>query len=184
MKLAIFINGFAESGKDETVKQMTQVMGEHQFAVSAVSSIDPIRNMLRAAGYDVDNKTPEMRALLAEVGDACEKFDGTKTKYAVEKTLEYLNARRDGAVFVHVREPAMIDKMFGMLPDSITPITVLIRRPGKLGVSSNKADRDVMSMSYMDTIDNDGTVDDLRKKCNYVFTMWRMKYDNTKTFVG
>jgi hypothetical protein len=180
MKLAIFINGFAETGKDETVKQMTKVMEEHQFPVTAVSSIDPIRNMLRAAGYDVDNKTDEMRAFMAEVGDAAEKFDGTKTKYAVKKTVEFLmnENRRDGAVFVHVREPLMIQKMHLMLPtNEIEPVTLLVRRPGKAAVQSNKADRDVMSRKYHVIIDNDGTIEDLHAKCGLVFDRWRHKYE-------
>lgn len=184
MKLAIFINGFAETGKDETVKQMTKVMEAHQFPIAAVSSIDPIRNMLRAAGYDVDNKTDEMRAFMAEVGDAAEKFDGTKTKYAVKRTLEFLmnENRRDGAVFVHVREPEMIQKMHLMLPvNEIKPITVLVQRPGKVAVQSNKADREVMSMKYHTVINNDGTIEDLHMKCEFVFDRCKRQYDTAKS---
>lgn len=165
MKTVIFINGFAESGKDTAVNFITKHLEKNGTVVSAVSSIDPIRNMLREAGFPVDTKTPDMRALLAEVGDSCEKYCGTKTSYAVGEATKFLSCEGNRAVFVHVREPEMINKMIKMLDRNILVIKLLVTRPGYSGVTSNRADMDVMKLSYDSLIRNDGTLEELDEAC-------------------
>jgi len=165
MKLAIFVNGYATSGKDETVKAMTSILETQQFYVTAVSSIDPIRNMLRTAGYNVDNKTPEMRAFLAEVGDAAEKFDQTKTKHVVDTVHFYLNKHGQGAVFIHVREALMIKTIEARLNRDIRVVKIKVNRPGIRAIQSNQADMDVNRTQYNFTIYNSGSLHQLKDRC-------------------
>ena len=165
MKIVIFINGFAGSGKDESVKFINKHLDAEGLPNGAVSSIDPVRNMMRDAGYPVDRKSPDDRAALAEIGNVVEKYYGTKTAYAVGKAHEFFEAHGKGIVFIHVREPEMIKKMTRMLKSEIQVIRLLVTRPGYTGVTSNRADLDVMKLVYDCIVPNDGTLADLDVAC-------------------
>lgn len=162
----IIINGFAESGKDEFVNYLTD---GHRLELSAdpmlnlmpitsISSIDPVRNMLRREGFNVDNKTDEMRKLLADIGNVLIEWRIAKCiEFAMEQCRQH-----SSIVFVHMREPnniAVLKEKLEYLNFRVS--TLLIDRPGIRRVTNNAADRDVLEYNYDQRIDNDGSIIDL-----------------------
>lgn len=165
----IIINGFADSGKDTFVNYLTD---GHKLEISAdpmlnlmpikaISSIDPVRNMLRREGFDVDNKTDEMRKLLADIGDIMISWRMMK---CVEFAMEACKEQRS-IVFVHTREPkniVVLKSKFEHLNFRVS--TLLVERDGIRRVTNNAADRDVLEYDYDQMIINDGSVVDLWMK--------------------
>lgn len=168
MRFLIFVNGKPRAGKDTVVALLEKALHQKMILTHAMSSIDDVRNMLRMNGFNVDLKSPKERDLLAEVGDAVEKYNGFKTSKCAMKSLAILEDDYR-AVFVHMREPALISRTKTMVTDvnpMVRPVTIFVDRPDAENVTSNSADAGVAGMVYDYTIRNDGTLFELAAACN------------------
>ena len=171
MKTVIILNGKPRSGKDTAIKMMQDLLMVAKVPVEWFSSIDPVRDMLTNAKFDLSQKTQADRDLMAEVGDAVEKHSGYRSKMCVFKVLDFFEAHPDSAVmFLHVREKLVIDRVKQMLagwptgPYAVT--TIFLNSPHGIDVTSNAADRDVHLVDYDHQIDNTGSLDDLARACD------------------
>lgn len=169
MHVVCVVNGFPRAGKDTTITLMGHALQDMRVPHRSFSSIEPVRTMLRWAGYPVDRKTPEMRALLAEVGDAVEKFNYAKTHACLHVCREFFTIWPRAVVFLHTREPEIIARLKNfttMSGENWRFRTVLVQRPGTESDLSNAADRNVMAWNYDAVIRNDGSIRDLEGKAH------------------
>ena len=162
----IIINGFADSGKDSFVNylvdgRLLEVSTDsilNMMPIKAFSSIDPVKNMLRREGFDVDNKTDEMRKLLADIGDIMIDWRIARCLEFVQETCK----EQSCIVFIHMREPKNIAKLKQLYTTlNFMVSTLLIERPDIRRVTNNAADRDVLEYEYDHRIQNNGSLFDL-----------------------
>jgi hypothetical protein len=160
----VFINGMPRSGKD-TFVELAQEEGDRAgVRVNAISSIDPVRSALKSFNLDPENKTPAMRALMSEIGDSMERWLGYRSNYCLENAIEFDRHGRH-IMFIHMREPVLIEKTAAMLQDEGYSVTrVYIRSQRAETVETNASDTGTWREDfYQYVITNDGTIDDLRR---------------------
>ncbi len=163
-KVFIIVNGYPRSGKDTFVDMAGKYFAKLGWGAHAMSSIDPVIEILDRAGISAEPKTPEKRALMAEIKSALEKHDRFVSRTVV--------SRMDGAIFqssfmmqigfIHVREPDAIAFMKTLVSGEF--FTVFVDRPDAERVTSNAADMGVEGYSYDFTIQNDRDLAALQKR--------------------
>lgn len=166
MRTVIIVNGKPRAGKDSTVEAMTAHLQAAGIQVRAFSSIDPVRDMLASAGVDVTKKTPEDRALLAEIGDSLEKHShwrSAKCRNEIRRFFATLYSDEAAVMFLHVREPAIINRIIMGAGTAYRVLTVLVQSPRAENVTSNAADMNVDRIMYDTVIYNDSTLEVLNK---------------------
>lgn len=161
MRTTIIVNGSPRSGKDSLIDFMRDHLHTARIQTGAFSSIDPVRTMLKRAGFDLESKTAADRLLLATVGDAIEAHSERRTNWSVWNAIDFFNENESGVFFLHVREPEIIGKVRKRLETlKITVLTVLVSSD-RAETGANKTDLGVWGMDYDVTIQNNGTLDDL-----------------------
>lgn len=170
MKTVIVINGKPRAGKDSTVEAMSALLKASDIMVTSFSSIDPVRDMLARVGFNLTSKTPEDRALLAEVGDSVEKHSQWRSGKCfgeISYFFDTAGAGRSAVMFLHVREPYLIRRIEERVRGRGWEfITCFVRSKRAEDVTSNAADMGVEDMTYDTEIWNDGTLDDLARACD------------------
>lgn len=166
-RIVIVVNGYPRAGKDTACRFIIEAMTQRGWLTHLLSSIDPVRTMLRELGVPVDLKTPAERDLLAEVKSALDRYDWWATRLCARQTNERLadSLFRNAACFVQMREVAAIKKYLTLFGPEIERRTLLVTNPRAERVTSNVADVDVENMTYELTLPNDGTLADLRERC-------------------
>lgn len=155
-KLVVVVNGHPRSGKDTVVNGISRALKEAGWLTSAISSIDPIRNVLRALGIPVDRKTPAERDLLANMKACLDGYDNWVTRTCASAAVTALELDHPGkdVVFLHVREPAAIALTKTLLPDSVEFLTIFVVREAAERISTNAADANVENYGYDVRIEN------------------------------
>ncbi|MCI7124625.1 MAG: hypothetical protein MR935_00240 [Agathobaculum sp.] len=163
-KQVFVINGSGGVGKDTVCE-----MAARFWKVQNVSSITPILDVARAAGWD-GCKTPQARRFLSQLKEACTAFNDLPFRYCIKQYERFL--RNDLALlFVHIREPEEIDRFRAAVGAGCK--AVLVRRPaleGARGALGNRSDDGVAQYVYDGVFDNDGTLDELPEKVRLFFT--------------
>ena len=159
----IVVNGQPRAGKDTFIEMVTSSLQSRGVHVDSFSSIDPVRDMLSGAGFNLRRKTEADRKLLAVVGAAMEEHSSWRTSRCIDEIRFFKFTRFNGVFFLHVREPAIISNIRLNLPSETKLSTVFIESTRAEDVTSNAADAGVRGMTYDLTIHNNGTLDDLRR---------------------
>ena len=160
----VIINGSAGVGKDSFVSYCKDFMGED--VAFEMSTIDLVKSAMMVLGWN-GQKTPEARRMMSDIKAAWIRYnDGAfnyvKNKLRMMEAVAFGMARPPGGlqvVFVHVREPAEINKFVREYGRRC--VTVLVRRPG-IPVPDNDSDRSVADCDYNVIIDNVGGLSLLR----------------------
>jgi len=160
----IVINGGAETGKDKFVKIFRYTSG---LRVKNFSSVDKVKNISEICfGWD-GKKNEKSRKFLSEMKRIWTDFnDGPTndilnrieidTKYCMEKDKDI----RKNVYFLHIREPEEIKKIQKIYGDNC--ITLIIKKDVEFH-PNNSSDQNVDKYEYQYTIDNNGSLDDLKK---------------------
>lgn len=164
----IIVNGPPRAGKDTFVEFLTSMLRAKNIAVDAFSSIDPVRDMLTGAGFDLTKKTQADRRLLALVGDAVEQHSAWRTRQCLSRIEDFafsVPRPLDSVMFLHIREPCNIETIrhWAATQSNHSCFTVFIESILAEQVTTNAADAGVKEMSYDYTVPNDGTLDDLHR---------------------
>jgi hypothetical protein len=130
------------------------------------SWVEPVRDMLREKGIDVDDKTPEMRKCLADI---CAALDGIDYNYkditGVIKDVENGMIEGCNTIYIDVRDPKNIDRLRVFCREyGIDFCTIYVKRD--VECPNNQADiaaKDPTGYDYV--IDNNGTFQELNQKC-------------------
>lgn len=166
MRKVIVVNGKPRAGKDTAIGFMQEILAASGIASMQFSSIDPVRNVIQALGIDVSAKTPEDRALLAEIGSAVEKHSGYRSKACVTIALQFLMSHERGVVFLHIREPAIIETVSKALQMAgIDLLTVIVESNRAETFTSNAADLGVDGMHYHAKLSNNASLAVLEASC-------------------
>ena len=175
MKTVFILNGKPRAGKDSAIAAMTQILRCSNVAVEAFSSIDPVKQMVARAGIDTSGKTPEDRALWAEIGNSVEKHSQWRTQRCFSEIAQFFNfvddngtGNNSAVMFLHVREKLIIDRIAERVNRRLdwSVLKVIMRSNRAENVSSNAADMGVDEIEYNDEIVNNGTLDDLARACD------------------
>lgn len=167
VKAVIFINGRPRSGKDSCVNFMRSALGRAGVSNAAFSSIDPVKALLKQMGFNTEAKTPKDRNLLAEFGDSLEAYNGYRSSKTVDFVENFFESHESGVVFLHTREPMMIQRISRMLSriSGLRVNTVLVTSPRSENNHTNQADSGVEGMRYDVHIPNEGTLLELGRAC-------------------
>lgn len=168
----IMINGIANSGKDTFVKYVEEYCTMDDSAnVLNISSVDPIKNMLRQFGWD-GNKIPMVRNIIADIKGIWTADNNGPTMYLLNNILEFHKTRydEDNIIFCHIREKGEIDKLgnilCGMDRLGIEFMTMYVERPDNDCYSSCDVDNIIINhpCDYYDImISNSKGLNDLKK---------------------
>jgi len=165
--LMIVINGEAGVGKDTFIKH---IRDNSKLNIKNISTIDPIKQVLYCLGWD-GIKTEKNRMMLAEMKKIWIKyFNG-----CFEFTKNIYNENKDDydIIFLHCREPEEIEKIVNGL-DNVE--TLLIKNnTGRSKSYKNGADDVVYDYSYTYTINNNGSINDLKKEAIKFVNMFNIK---------
>lgn len=163
MHTVIVINGKPRVGKDSAILAMQQILMAERVRTDAFSSIDPVRDMLTAAGFDLSAKTEADRALLAEVGDSVEKHSSFRSQVCMRKAASFFDAdTTPGVMFLHARESVIINRLRRMFEAvGVRFLLVKITGPRGVTITSNAADAGVEDVEYDDVLHNGGDLTDL-----------------------
>ena len=164
-KHVVFLNGYPKAGKDTFAENVIKIARGRSYQAVAISSIDPIRELLRHAGVSSINKTPEYRKLLATVGSALEEYNGFRTRHCAEWAAAFFSSHASGAFLIHMREPELIkrcrDLIHQLVPDAVVKTVFVDRFEAREAQQSNEADAGVEGMTYDLTIKNNGSLSEL-----------------------
>lgn len=147
-KIILIINGYPGAGKDTFADVVVGSLSDLGWHARSISSIDPIRSMLRKEGIPVDKKGPEERKLMSDVKAAINAYNRHADRMAAKTALDFIQRPGDRAIFVHVREPESIDFMGTLVPDSVWFTTVFVEREFDCASLSNDSDKGVEAYCY------------------------------------
>lgn len=156
-KQIYIINGSGGVGKDTVC-----AIAAEKYAVRNISSITPITEIARCAGWD-GRKTPEARRLLARLKEVVTEYNDLSFQYCIGQLAEF-RAGAEQILFVHIREPEEIARFRTAAGDGCR--TLLVQRPSveARGPLGNRADDLVATYPYDAVLVNDGTVERLRAR--------------------
>lgn len=162
----IVVNGSPRAGKDTFIEMLLEDLASQHVPTDTFSSIDPVRALLTAAGFDLSEKTEADRRLLSVVGDAVETHSQWRTNACVDRVKQFASETSNrGAFFLHIREPRNIELVKSLcadaVPDSVFS-TIYLDSIRAEKITSNPSDAGVADMIYDHVITNNGTKDDLR----------------------
>ena len=163
----VIVNGKPRSGKN-TVVDFSRYQLHKDFAISTEerSSIQIICELLENAGIDVEEKTEDVRKLIAEVGNNLEDFRSTRTLDILEHYFDFhdsLPIDESGVFFTYTREPRVIDKLKDMVYEhagdrNMKVVTLFISNNNIETITSNEVDKNVEQDYYYDyRLDNSDT---------------------------
>ena len=145
-KLVVVINGAGGVGKDTMC-----AFAAKEYKVRNVSSVDPIKEIARMAGWDGD-KSDKSRKMLSDLKMLFTQYNDLCLRYIKEQYQQFLQGDEQ-VMFVHIREPEEIARFVETAPEHIR--TLLIRNSSKeQHVYSNVSDDNVEQYSYDGVYDN------------------------------
>lgn len=153
------VNGYPRSGKGsfvEFVKLIAKL--KYNLVISSTSMIDPIKTLLyNNRIWSPDKKTEKDRNMLSNMKDLLDEYcdysyESVRTDLIGSKLL------KEAAVFVDAREPKDLQR----LVDDFGATTIFIKRDNH-ETASNHADSNVEKFEYDVVINNNDTLDDLKK---------------------
>ncbi len=162
-KVIFIINGYPGAGKDTFADDVVGALSDLGWHARSISSIDPIRNMLRKEGIRVDIKGPAERKLLSDVKAAFNGYDRYADRMASKTAIDFVERPGDRAIFVHVREPDAIAFMADLTPANIWFARVFVERKYDAAALSNISDQNVEEVEYDIRILNHGSRADLEE---------------------
>lgn len=163
MKHVFIINGSGGVGKDTVCAAAAQF-----WRVQNISSITPICDVARAAGWD-GVKTPEARRFLSRLKEVCTEFNDLPFSYCMEQYSRFLGNDCE-VLFVHIREPEEIARFRAAVGENCS--AVLVKRPEMeqaRGLLGNRSDDGVANYGYDHVFLNDGPLADLPEKVRRFF---------------
>jgi len=158
----VIVNGRPGAGKTTFEDICQALMGP--FCRSR-STVDKIKEVAKKARWD-GKKTPESRKFLSDLKALCREYndlpfqDIKREIRLFESDLRIYGVENHAAILlVDSREPEEIQRF----KDELGAITVLIRRAAvEEEATSNESDEHVFDFDYDYTIDNNGSIDDLK----------------------
>lgn len=163
-KHIFIINGSGGVGKDTFVELVSTELNDRLkkfHTVDNFSSVDKVKEIAKEIGWD-GKKTEKDRRFLSDLKILTSNYCDMPFESMKSKVSEFLKDEITKILFLHIREPEEIEravKEFGAK-------TILIIRDSENHIVSNTADKNVFDYDYDFTIENNGTIEDLKDKVN------------------
>lgn len=159
----IVINGIATAGKDTFMDLMEESFPS--LVIKRISAIDLQKKAFCTLGWNGE-KSEEFRKYLSDMKLYSDKHFDTSYKYITDNISKYFIDKKEcDILFVCVRDADTIKRCVDFCRDNnVSCIKLLIERSNIIKITSNDGDRDVYNTNYDITIDNSGTLDELKEK--------------------
>lgn len=152
----IFItNGMARSGKDTFAVMMNEIIPTKKY-----SSIDYIKEIAKQCGWN-GQKDEKSRKFLSDLKVLTSQFNNLPFNKIQEEIEKFNRDTTNAVLLIDIREPNEIKRLCETYD---TVKTILIRRNSVKNITSNMADAGVFNYDYDFVIDNNGTLDEFKKK--------------------
>lgn len=143
------INGFPGSGKDTLINKLKQEISD--IDIYNISSVDYIKETLITYFGISDFKTPEIRNLIALINKISKK--------ALCENLLSITNINNGIVFIHIREPNVIN-IYKDILGTVNCKTILVSRLDHINtLNLSDSDNNILNYSYDFIIDNNSTIE-------------------------
>lgn len=157
-KTIIVINGKGGCGKDTLCE-----IAAKKYGVMNVSSITPIKEMAELIGWN-GSKSDKDRKFLSDLKSLVTEYNDGANEYLLCQVEKFLKNEED-LMFVHIREPEMIEHFINSLEErkvGINVISLLVKRPSqKYLVMGNRSDDEVDNYNYDIVFENDVNLEEL-----------------------
>ena len=163
-KLVVVINGAGGVGKDTLCG-----FAAEEYRVRNVSSVDPIKELARMAGWEGE-KTDRARKMLSDLKRLFTEYNDLPLRYIREQYEQFLKSDEQ-VMFVHIREPEEIARFVETAPEHIRTllITNSNREPAVYG---NVSDDNVALYQYDGTYDNKYSLEETKEIFLQFFRSW------------
>lgn len=153
-KKIIIINGTGGSGKDTFVQFCSE------FAkVTNISSVDKVKEAARILVGWNGEKDEKSRKLLVDLKQLSIEYNNAPSNY-IKEQYDLFQESDSEYLFIHIREIPEIEKIKNMLNAK----TLLVINPRIALITSNASDGNVYNYKYDFTIENNGTLEELKEK--------------------
>ena len=159
-KQVIIINGTGGSGKDTFVEFCSEFS-----KVTNISSVDKVKEAAKVLVGWNGEKDEKSRKLLVDLKRLSIDYNDSPTKY-IKEQFDLFTKNDSEYLFIHIREIDEIEKIKKLLNAN----TLLITNPRVALITSNDSDGNVYKYNYDWTIENDGTLEDLKQKAREFVT--------------
>ena len=167
-KLVVVINGAGGVGKDTLCG-----FAAEEYCVRNVSSVDPIKNLARMAGWEGE-KNDRARKMLSDLKRLFTEYNDLPLRYIREQYAQFLNSEEQ-VMFVHIREPEEIARFVETAPNHIK--TLLITNSNReLAIYGNASDDNVALYSYDGIYDNRHSLEETKEIFLSFFHQYFQKY--------
>ena len=160
-KQIFIINGSGGVGKDTFVQLVYMRLNEISDCIPTVmnfSSVDKIKEIAKLIGWK-GGKTEKDRKFLSDLKLLSSKYCDMPFQSMKEQIDKFYQDKNLKILFLHIREPQEIDRAV----KEFNAKTILITRNSIKHITSNTADKNVFNYNYDIIIENNGTIEDLRK---------------------
>lgn len=157
-KLIYIVNGSGGSGKDSFCNIIKKYSGHDTYTTSSAKRAKKIA--MDVFGWDGVTKNEKIRKLISVIKDLLTWWDDIPFKDMKGEVMYFEATPSMEIMFIHVREPQEIQKLKNEFPYIKT---ILITNKNVPVITSNDADGGVFNYEYDYHIENDGTLDDLKK---------------------
>ena len=161
-KQIFIINGSGGVGKDKFVELVSMELNDRLKRFHTVinfSSIDKVKEIAREIGWS-GKKSEKDRKFLSDLKCLTGNYYDMPFKSIKDKIDEFMKDDDSHILFLHIREPKEIKRAV----DEFGAKTILVVRDSVKHITSNMADENVYNYKYDFVIENNGTIEDLKKK--------------------
>ena len=180
IKQLFIINGSGGVGKDAFVdmvssfryKRWNKGQGTHLYFqtidIGNYSSVSKVKEVAKIIGWNGE-KTERDRKFLSDLKLLTTGYNDMPLNDMKKHTRIFMNYtnpygdQNDKIMFLHIREPEEIAKAVNEF-EEYNAKTILVKRDSVKHITSNMADENVYNYDYDITINNDGTLEELREK--------------------
>lgn len=170
-KFIYIINGSPSSGKDTFVNFVNEFAKTNNY-----SSIDCVKRIASLIGWD-GKKTNKDRKFLSDLKQLLVSYNDYPCKESVSAVNKFLHNYSEKFMFIHIREPDEIDKLKEAIKNELNFYnvkTIIVKRYNSKVEIGNKSDDNVYNYNYDITINNFGTLDNLKEEAkNFVIKSYK-----------
>lgn len=161
-KQIFVINGSGRVGKDTFVNLVSEEVNNSKRKFHTVinfSSVAKVKSIAREIGWD-GGKTEKDRRFLSDLKALTTDYCDMPFKSMKKQVHEFMEDDTSQVLFIHIREPEEIARAV----KEFDAKTILVVRNVVEPIRSNASDRRVYDYEYDYVIENDGTIEELKKK--------------------
>lgn len=154
MKKVYITSGVGRSGKDTFCELISKYIPTYKYSI-----VDLPKEAAKVLGWD-GGKTEKDRKFLSDVMDLSTDYNDAPFKDVLSIVTDFKNNLLEyDVLIIDMRDPKDIARAV----EEFEAETILIRNPNVRKIESNHADRDVENYKYDFIIENDGTLEQLKR---------------------